>query len=201
LVCGLVITDMPKPTRQNYSKRLDSLRRRMAAEDLDHILITEPSQVRYLAGFTGSNALLLVGPQRAEFLTDPRYRTQAKSEVKVARVSVVSGDLLDQLPTLDVLKDKRRKIGYESHLISERRAQKLRSVLPLALWVGFDDLVAPLSQVKDPSEIAHIQEAARIADRGLVCVMSLIKPGIRERDIAAELEYQMLMAGSERAAS
>lgn len=185
---------------QNHAPRLDALRKRMVSEDLDYVLITEPSQVRYLAGFTGSNSLLLVGHHRVHFLSDPRYRTQARSEVKGAKVSIVLGDLLDQLPQVDSFKNRRSKIGYESHLISERRAQKLRDVLPKALWVGFDDLVAPLSQVKDASEIAAIQEAATIADRGLACVMSLIKPGVRERDIAAELEYQMLMAGSERVA-
>ena len=172
----------------------------MAAEDLNLVLITEPSQVRYLAGFTGSNALLLLDHRHADFLTDPRYRTQAKSEVKVARITVVSGDLFDQLPNLDVLKGGRKKIGYESHLISEQRAQKLRSVLPQVLWVGFDDLVAPLSQVKDPSEVASIEKAARIADQSLAFVLSSIKPGVRERDIAAELEYKMLMAGSEKVA-
>lgn len=185
---------------QSHAKRLGALRKRMALEDLDYVLITEPSQVRYLAGFTGSNALLLVGQRNAHFLSDPRYRTQAKSEVKGARVSIVLGDLLDQLPNVDSFKGRRSKIGYESHLISERRAEKLREVLPKALWVSFDDLIAPLSQVKDATEIAAIEEAARIADQGLACVMALIQPGIRERDIAAELEYQMQMAGSEKVA-
>lgn len=186
--------------RTDHSTRLGALRRRMAVEDLDLVLVTEASQIRYLAGFTGSNALLLVGQGRADFLTDPRYRTQSAHEVKSAKITVISGDLLDQLPNLEVLKAGRKKIGYESHLISERRAQKLRTILPQALWVGFDDLIAPLSQVKDPSEIAAIGRAAQIADQGLAAVLPSIKPGVRERDIAAELEYKMQMAGSERAA-
>ncbi len=183
--------------KRNCTVRMKALKKRMVLEDLDYVLILDGSHIRYLVGYTGSNGLLLVGIERAEFLTDPRYRTQVRAEVKTANVTVVSGDLLDSLPGFGFLKTGRKRIGYESHLISEQRAGKLRTVLPKALWVGFDDLLSPLMQIKDATEIAAIQKAASIADDSLLKIMPLIQPGVRERDIAAELEYQMLMGGSE----
>lgn len=169
----------------------------MVAEDLDAVLITEAPQLRYLVGFTGSNGLLIVWYREAIFLTDPRYTTQAKAEIKGAKVSVVSGDLVDALPNLQGFKRGRTKIGYQSERISEARTRKVRTTLPKALFVAVEDIVTDLMQVKDAAEVAMIAEAAQIADYGFRHVLDCIRPGVRERDVAAELEYLMQKAGSE----
>jgi Xaa-Pro aminopeptidase len=105
--------------------------------------------------------------------------------------------LADHLPRLNALLRGRKKIGYESDRITEARAQKLRSLLPKHIFVAFSDLIAPQMQIKDAGEVALIEKAARIADDCFASVLQYIKPGVRERDIAAELEYQMQKAGSE----
>ncbi|MEW5874991.1 MAG: Xaa-Pro peptidase family protein [Candidatus Zixiibacteriota bacterium] len=179
---------------------MSGLRTRMVSEDLDFVLITESAQLRYLIGFTGSNGLLVVGSHQADFLTDPRYTTQAKAETRGAKISIVSGDLVDQLPKLKAFSKGRKKIGYQSERISEARAMKLRRVLPQALYIAIEDIVSDQMLIKDPSEIALIAEAARIADHGFTKVLECIKPGVRERDVAAELEYIMQMEGSEQTA-
>ncbi len=187
----------PKST---YLKRLAALRQRMVAEDLDFAMVNDGFQLRYLVGYTGSNGLLLVGHRGADFLTDFRYVEQVRTEVKGAKVTIGSGDLLDFLPKLPVLQKGRKKIGYENVRISEAQGRKMRHLAPQAIFVGLGELAAPIMTVKDNDEIALIQKAADIADKGFSSVLQYIKPGVRERDVAMELEYAMAKAGSEEVA-
>lgn len=192
---------MKKRIAKSYHRqRMMSLRKRMTVEDLDVVLVTDGPQLRYLAGYTGSNGLLVVGHRAAEFITDSRYTVQAQSQVRGAKVATAAGDLAEHLPEVDLLKRGRKKIGYEDVNIPEARARKLREVLPDALFIGFAELVSPLMVVKDPTEIALIQAAATIADLGFNAALEQIKPGVRERDVALEMEYAMMKAGSEEKA-
>jgi len=187
----------PKST---YLKRLASLRKRMMDEDLDFVMVNDGFQLRYLVGYTGSNGLLLVGHTKADFLTDFRYVEQVRTEVKGAKVTIGSGDLLDFLPKLPALAKGRKKIGYENVRITEAQGRKMRHLTPSAIFVGFGELVAPIMAVKDKDEIGLIQKAADVADQGFAAVLQVIKPGVRERDVAVELEYAMAKAGSENIA-
>lgn len=187
----------PKST---HLKRLAALRKRMMDEDLDFVMVNDGFQLRYLVGYTGSNGLLLVGHASADFLTDFRYVEQVRTEVKGAKVTIGSGDLLDALPKLKALKKGRKKIGYENVKITEAQGRKMRHLMPQALFVGFGELVAPLMAIKDKDEIGLIQKAADVADQGFTAILQVIKPGVRERDVAVELEYAMAKAGSEEVA-
>lgn len=172
----------------------------MAAEHLDYHLITAAPQLQYLIGYTGSNGLLLLSQKSAEFFTDGRYREQAKREVKGAKTSIIPGDLIANLPQVPALGNGRPRVGLETALITEKTGKRIRDLLPRALFVSLDDFVSPLMQVKDSSEVANIRRAAKIAEDAFAGTLPLIKPGVRERDLAAELEYRMTMAGSERPA-
>lgn len=183
-----------------HPARIAKLRRRLADEHLDYLLTTAGNQLQYLVGYTGSNGLLLLGRHSAEFFTDGRYREQAKKEVRGARVDIVPGDLVAHLPNLPLFKNGRPRIGIETALLTEKNGKRLRELLPRALFVPLEDFVSPLMQVKDKSEVANIRRAARIAEDALADTLPLIRPGVRERDLAAELEYRMTRAGSERPA-
>ncbi len=189
-----------KTSRERHLGRLAALRKRMAVEDLDLILLVSQPSLNYMVGYTGSNGLLLVGPTKAEFVTDGRYTLQAKSEVKGASIAISTGDLIDYLPNLKGARGGRKKIGFENHRVSDVRSTKLRVTLPDAFFVGFRDFVSPLQEIKDASEIVLIEKAAAIADLGFLAALECIKPGVRERDVMAELEYTMQKAGSEKAA-
>ncbi|MBI3871998.1 MAG: aminopeptidase P family protein [candidate division Zixibacteria bacterium] len=184
--------------QNRYRQRLQRVQRLLVAEDLDYLLVNAVPQLRYLVAYTGSNGLLVLGKGSAQFLTDGRYREQARHEVHGAKVQIVPGDLLAHLPQMPQLAKGRPRIGYESSLYSEKAALRLRSLAPCALFVPLEEFVAPLLQVKDKQEVACIRRAAAIADFAFASVLPLIKPGVRERDLAAELEYIMARAGSEQ---
>lgn len=187
----------PKST---HLKRLAALRNRMMDEDLDFIMVNDGFQLRYLVGYTGSNGLLLVGHTTADFLTDFRYTEQVRTEVKGAKVTIGSGDLFDWMPKLKALSKGRKKIGFENVRVTEAQGRKMRHLMPKMLFVGFGELISPLMAIKDKDEIDLIQKAADVADLGFTAILDVIKPGVRERDVAVELEYAMAKAGSEEVA-
>lgn len=184
----------------HHKNRIASLRKRMAGEHLDYLLITAAPQLQYLVGYTGSNGLLLLSQRTSEFFTDGRYREQAKKEVKGAKIAIIPGDLIANLPKIPALDNGRPRVGIETALITEKTGKRLRDLLPRSLFVPLDDFVSPLMQVKDAGEIASIKRAARIAEDAFGDLLPLIRPGVRERDLAAELEYRMTRAGSEHPA-
>ncbi|GAB4328741.1 MAG: Xaa-Pro peptidase family protein [Candidatus Zixiibacteriota bacterium] len=188
---------MPQLKQPDYRQRQADLRKVLADEDVDFALFNSQPRLRYLCGYTGSNGLLIVGHSKAEFYTDSRYTTQAKSEVKGAKVAIIGGDLLAQMPKIKLLQKGRPKVAYERSLFSEAQAHRLHGSVPNALFVGLDELVAPLMALKDQTEIAAIEKAVRIADYGFSKILEHIRPGVREHDVAAELEYIMKREGSE----
>src|SRR5271165_2699324 len=80
----------------NHARRLRTLRRRMAAAAAETLLVTHLPDVRYLCGFTGSNAALAITPSRAVLFTDGRYTTQAKQETEGARVVIAPQSALKE---------------------------------------------------------------------------------------------------------
>src|SRR5271156_1945403 len=80
----------------NYSRRLRALRRSMNQQRIEALIITHLPDVRYLCGFTGSNAALCVTATRAALFTDGRYIVQAKEETRAARVSIAEKSALGE---------------------------------------------------------------------------------------------------------
>lgn len=178
-------------------KRIAALRKQVIQENLDGMIITRLDHIFYLCGYTGSNGLLIITDKTAFFLTDFRYTDQAKKEVSGAKVHIMTkGDLVSCLSEFAPLKKKNLKFGIAGEHLSLAGLNRLALALPDALTVPADSVLAELGWVKDAYEIKQIAKAAQIGDIALGRVLGLVKPGVREREIAAELEYQMKMLGS-----
>ncbi len=182
------------------NKRVDLLRKKLAADNIDALVVTNMPQVRYLTGFSGSSGVLIVTPKNAEFITDFRYNDQAKAQVKGASVTISKGDSFTAIKDQPSLKAKNLRVGFSGEFVSVSARERLVKYLPDALLVNADSVLSDLGWVKDSEEIAHIKKAAAIADVAFERILNIVKPGITEKDLAAELEYQMLMLGSERPA-
>lgn len=175
-------------------------RERIAAEipplELDALLLTNLVNVRYLTGFTGSNGLLLLTPESATLFTDPRYTLQAAQETS-CRVEIVKGSTLTGL--LPVIKRRKlRRLGFEHQHIAFHTHHFLKEKLAL----GFElkptsALVETHRMVKSESEVARIRRAVATNSKAYERVLGRMKPGVRESDIAAELEHQMRRFGAE----
>jgi Xaa-Pro aminopeptidase/Xaa-Pro dipeptidase len=179
-----------------YEERLERLRRGLAHKDA--LLILDRKNIRYLTGFTGSDGALLAGPDWLVLLVDGRYVTQAREEAPGSEIfefrSRVSG-IAEAAGGRGA-----EAIRFEAPSLCVDEYLKLQEKLP---GVAFAPLTAEhllLRAVKTAEEVARMREAARISAEALAAVREMIRPGVREREIAIELEYRMRLAGAEGAA-
>lgn len=179
-------------------RRASNLRDRLVEHHLDGLLVSSLPNVRYLTGFTGSNALLLVTQRELWLLSDFRYASQVSDEVgELARVrietsSLWSGlwDLLPQLGGVGVL-------GFESNHLTHRDFQRLLDDGGRWTWRAVVDLVESLRERKDPTEVASIRRAGAMATVALGRTLDLIRQGMSELEVAGVLERCLRDAGTE----
>ncbi len=84
--------------------RIKKLQALIKSLNLDCLLVTELSQIRYLCGYTGSNGILAVFANEAHFVTDFRYKAQVGKEVKSAKIMIAQRDLYTELPKIKLIK-------------------------------------------------------------------------------------------------
>jgi Xaa-Pro aminopeptidase len=166
---------------------------------IDAFLVSSLHNVRYLSGFTGSNALLLIGRGAATLYTDPRYDIQAAQECS-CRTKVVKGSLYTA--ALDEIRRRRfRRIGFERNNIGYGAYAMLEDGIPAgAKLIAIGGFIERLRMVKSAEEIDLIRRSVDVNSRAYDRAMARIKPSISESDLAAELEYQMRRNGAEKPA-
>lgn len=164
--------------------------------DIDALLFFDMKNVRYLTGFTGSDGALVIGEKQEILLVDGRYTNQAKKEVQGPQVFEYK-EKMDGIAT--ILSDgSLRSVGFESQAMNVNTYLNLKDRLGGLRLNPLSNEIAALRAIKDEKEIAHIRKAANISFEALVAVRDLIKPGVREMDIAIELDFQMRRRGAEQ---
>ena len=177
-------------------ERQASLRAAAEAEGLDGLLITHLPNIRYLTGFTGSAALLLVRMDATILISDFRYAAQAPAEVgSAALVEIDQRSVWEKLGRV-IASRPPASLGIESHSLTVRDAERVSS-LTRGRVVPTAELVEGLRAVKAPEEVAAIRVAASLAQAALAEVLPGIRPGLTEREIAAVLEGALRRQGSE----
>jgi len=177
-------------------ERQAALRVALDNEGLDGLLVTHLPNIRYLTGFTGSAALLLVRPQESTLITDFRYAVQAPDEAgTVARVEIDQKSVWDRLGRV-LTGAAVGTLGVESQALTVRDAERVAG-LTRARLLPVTDLVERLRAVKSPEEVAAIRAAAALAQDALAEVVPTLRPGQRELDVGAALESALRRRGSE----
>ena len=186
----------------DHLRRIGQLRRRLTKAGLPGLLVTHLPDVRYLSGFTGSNAALAITRRAACLFTDGRYTTQAAEEVKGVAVRIMSGspavaalEWLAEQPGTD-------SVGFDPAWTSVAELSRWKNSLPSKLRRSFLSpleaaLVEPLRWVKDEDELALMTKAALTGCALFEHLLGFIRPGLRETEVAAELEYQARLSGAE----
>jgi Xaa-Pro aminopeptidase len=182
-----------------YPGRISRLRERLADEKLDGLLVSSLPNVHYLTGFSGSAGALLVGPRGSTLFTDPRYDLQAHEEAQGSRVTIVKGDAF-AAAAKRAAGTRVARLGFESEAVSFGLHRKLRQWLPGKRLVPAAGLVEALRMQKDEEEIEKIRRAVEMGSRAFTETIPLLRPGITEQEVAAEIEYRMRLYGGERPA-
>lgn len=177
------------------------LRARLDAAGCDALLVTNVTNVRYLTGFTGSSATVLVTPDELMFVTDGRYRDQATAQLAAALVAatVAVGRTSDeQRELLAGPVAGLARLGLEAAAVTWAEQRRYAEEwFPGTELVPTEGLVEDLRRVKDAGEVARIQAACAMADAALAAVRHRLGEGATEAEVALELEWQMRRLGAD----
>lgn len=175
--------------------RMERLLAEMKQRDLDALYLVDPANITYLTGFTGDESTLLVSPENVVLLTDGRFIEQAKTELadEVTIHRWQHGLTEDAVALINASSAK--QVGFEAGLMDYLTGQAFVTGVQAAT-TPVSGLVEELRAVKDASEIAKITEAAKIVDATFYHMLDVIRPGMTERAVAAELDFTMAKFGS-----
>ncbi|MGA7564877.1 MAG: Xaa-Pro peptidase family protein [Terriglobales bacterium] len=191
LPMGAIATD--------HAGRLRRLRSELAENALDSLLVTHLPNVRYLCGFTGSAAALLVFHQDSILFTDGRYRTQAHEEVSAARIAIAkTSPLLAAAEYLAAPRKSLPTVGIEPESITAGMRDRLQSMLKKKLRLrSAPPLIERARMVKDAAEILCIRRAVELGATLFPIACKKIRPSATELEVAAAMEYAARCAGAE----
>ena len=190
---------MPPPLPPPYGHRLLELRSRLPRLRTPGFAVTSLTNVRYLSGYTGSSAALVITRDDAVIVSDFRYRTQIAEECPGYEYVESPRSLLTGIA--DVAKQSRvRRLAIESTHLTLAQHQELQKRVGKVTLVPTKQVVEKLRQVKALQEIAAIREAARITDAAYAFALTRLHPSITERELAFEIEAFMRRSGAEEVA-
>lgn len=188
---------MDRPPPIAYAGRIERVRAEAIERGFDGLLVTDLINVRWLTGFTGSAATVVITPDAATLVTDGRYGERATSELGAAGVAAdvrVGLSQAEQTTLVAAAAAGLHRIGAEASTLSYEKWLSLREHLAIE---PAGTLVGAGRRVKDAGEIARIAEAARCADAALAEVAPLLGDGMTEADVRNELEYRMRLHGAD----
>ena len=184
----------------NFLARQKKLREQLAPSGLDALLVSHLPNIRYLCGFTGSAGFLLATEAGSVFFTDVRYDTQGRDEVKGARVMVARQAVLNALGEWIGARQKRSKrwtIGIEAEHLTVAERKRLANLLPSGLrFRNAPALVERARMVKDDAELGLIRAAVGLGAALFDRALEVMRPGLRETEVAAEMEFAARRAGA-----
>ena len=183
--------------------RMRGLQEQLSQQRLHSFLVSQLSNIRYLCGFTGSAGALLLTERDRRFFTDGRYTSQARQEVKGAKVVV--GRTPPLLAAAQWLGKHRRNsrsrtpqiLGIEGEYLTVAAQKRLKDALPSGVRLReAPALIERARMVKDREEIQHIRAAVLVGASLFPMALETIRPGVRENEVAAVMEYAAHKAGA-----
>ncbi len=171
------------------NKRLLNFKKYMKSANLDSMLITDQSNMRYLAGYTGEGYFVLA--DSVDYLvTDSRYTEQAKVQTDGFEIlDIASLKPIDAFGGFKTTGFENMSISYSRYTAFSKVFEKLEPV---------NSVLLDMRAVKDEDEIKAIERAEAIGDKAFSHILDFIKPGVSERDIALEIEFFMRKHGAEK---
>jgi Xaa-Pro aminopeptidase len=170
--------------------------RLLEQEKLDALLVTHPPDWYYFTGFTGDSGALLLTTGGSALVTDGRFTVQAKQETSGVRVVLQKGSLFRYAGEF-AGEQRYRRIGFESVQVSVAALAEFRKgTAGRCKTLPVTGLANSLRTRKDPSELAQMRKAAILASEVVESAIRLVKPGLPENELAAEIEYRMRKKGA-----
>lgn len=176
--------------------RFASIRRELSEIEAEAALLSSMSDIRWACGFTGSNALLLVAPDTAHFVTDGRYTDQAQAEVRGAEVHIAENGLFSCLGVNDLLAPY-TAVAFQSDAVSVHALTSWTEAHPSLEWTPVSQLLSQAVAKKGEEEAKKIRAAQSVTESVFEDILDLLAPGVTEKEVAAEIVYRHLRRGAD----
>lgn len=175
--------------------KLNKVRDALKKDNLDAILITNLYNRRYLSDFTGTSGYLLVTLDKAILITDFRYIEQATNQTSdfevVEHIGPILIEVKNQLHTYQV-----KRLAFEENDVTFKEYTDFTHQFTNVKLIPTHNIIENIRIIKTPEELAVMQVAADIADYAFTEILNYIKPGVKEIDVANELERLMRAEGA-----
>lgn len=189
---------MPSNSKtQHYRTIAKKVRSRLLEFNVDCFLITSLPHVRYISGFSGSAGICLIIDNLKYFITDKRYTEQAAQETSGWKVIPSQNDIFETIAEKNLIPYNFR-IGIDGNNLTFAQYQNLKKLFPNNRVLPKAGFIEDVAIVKDAYEIEKITKAVEISDKVFSKILNIIKPGIRELDISAEITYLHKKFGADR---
>lgn len=180
----------------DYKSRIKAIRKELGNQNIDGIMIENPSNRRYLSGFTGSAGVLYIDSRCALIAADSRYYIQAEQQCPDFTLLKTG----HSSPYAEFMKSKKlpgKRIGFESDTLTVSALKAIRKIMKGVKLVPTERIALLIRSIKQPDEIENIQAAQKITDNCFEMLMNKVKPGMTEKEIAWMIEVFQREAGAE----
>lgn len=169
--------------------RLEKIKNQFSDLKIDSFLVKNLPNIRYISGFSGSAASILITKEASHFITDFRYKSQSAKEVsRDFDILIYVQNSMLYLKDM-ILKHKLKRIGFESNFLTYNDAENLRKEFSEVEFVPVDSLIENIIICKNENEIELTKKAVEITDRTFTELLKIIKPGMSEREVSAHISY------------
>lgn len=176
--------------------RLAPLRQKLAEQELEAIVITQPENRRYLSGFTGSDGALIISAEAAYLATDFRYYEQAQRQAPDFTLAKIEDKFPPRLAEL-IAEIGARRVGFESTHVTVDQHQRWTEAMEGFELVSTKGMVEELRAIKSEGELALIRRAVELSDAAFVHIVQWLRPGMMEKELAWEIEVFMRTHGAD----
>ena len=173
--------------------RIFKIRGYLEEESIDAFLVIKPQNIRYLSGFTGSSGQLLITRSKSYLITDFRYIDQAKQQSPNYQIIKQEKKMIDTVKEV-CLQEGIKEVAFEEDQMVFKMYEAYYQALNL---VPASQFLTQIRAIKDHEEVILLKKTIDLADQAFTHILSYIKPGIKEKDIALELEFFLRKNGAE----
>lgn len=176
-------------------KRVQEINKQL---NIDGLLISNGNNIRYVSGFAGETGYLYISEKRHAVITDFRYTYQAEKEAEGYEIITIGSGGYEEAIN-DILRvDNVNRLGFEAKDMMYARYDELKEKLNISELIPINDDVTRLRRIKTPRELEYIKQAEAIGDKVFAEILTFIKPGMTELEIAARIEYLLKLYGGQK---
>ena len=179
----------------DVNNRFQMVQDQLTSHGADAVIITYLPHIRWICGFTGSRALLLITLTEAHFVTDTRYTEQTRQEVQKANLHISPGALHDVVYKRQLLSNT-SKVLFQPEYMSVQTYHAWQNMFSHIEWTAVGRLLTDLVAVKSSLARSCMKQAQSITDKVFEEILGFIQPGMQERLIAAEIDYRHRRLGA-----